>query len=52
MVLGCNGSELTKHGIDYLSPPNEVCEGTMKRALYVCVCVCVCVCVRPWTQNV
>ena len=27
-----------------LSPPNEVSEGNMKRAPYVCVCVCVCVC--------
>ena len=35
-----------------LSPPNKVCEGTMKRAPYVCVCVsvrpcvCACACVR------
>ena len=26
-----------------LSPPNEVIEGTMKRAPYVCVCVRACV---------
>ena len=30
----------------FLSPPNEVSEGTMKRAPYVCVCVSVCACVR------
>ena len=30
-----------KFEITFLSPPNEVSEGTMKRAPYVCVCVCV-----------
>ena len=35
----CNGSE-------FLSPPNEVSEGTMKRAPYVCVRPCVCASVR------
>ena len=30
-----------------MSPPNEVSEGTMKRAPYVCVCASVRVCVRP-----
>ena len=35
-----------------LSPPNEVSEGTMKRAPYVCVSVCLCVCVsvRPGSK--
>ena len=34
-------------GFNFLSPPNEVREGTMKRDPYVCVCVCVCPSVRP-----
>ena len=33
-----------------MSPPNEVSEGTMKRALYVCVCPCVCPSVRPGSK--
>ena len=36
----------------FLSPPNKVSEGTMKRAPYVCVCVRVSVRACVWAQNV
>ena len=40
LVLSLQNASDTMH---LLSPPNEVSEGTMKRAPYVCVCVRACV---------
>ena len=46
-VFSGSSNKVWNVSVCLLSPPNEVSEGTMKRAPYVCVCVSVRVCVRP-----